>query len=67
MMYLATPTFTLLTPTSTIGSSRISSIPVLDDKQHEPLFWISKHLTQNLLNVCAIADRCFTWQHVIES
>ncbi|KAI2506757.1 Ribosomal protein-like protein [Fragilaria crotonensis] len=39
-----------------------SPTPVFDDKQYERIFRVTKQMTQNMLNICAITDPFFTSQ-----
>jgi hypothetical protein len=39
-----------------------SPTPVFDDKKYERIHRVTKHMTQNILNVCAITDPFFTSQ-----
>jgi hypothetical protein len=39
-----------------------SLTPVFDDKQYERIYKVTKNMTQNMLNVCAITDPFFTSQ-----
>ena len=39
-----------------------SPTPVFDDKQYERTFRVTKNMTQNMLNICAITDPFFTAQ-----